>query len=218
MSQPDFTDISVVLDRSGSMESVRSDTIGGFNTFLKEQQACPGRANLSLIQFDDHYEVVHASKTIGEVPALTSQTFVPRGSTALLDAIGRTINDTGARLSAMDEESRPGKVVVVILTDGHENSSHEFTKAKINEMITRQREAYAWEFVFLGANQDAIAVGQGMGFVGANAMTYAPNAAGTEAAFVATSANLRSYRTGTSTTTGYSDADREAQKRAGVKS
>ena len=213
-----LTDINVVLDRSGSMESVRTDTIGGFNAFLKTQKEAPGEATLTLAQFDDQYEIVHNGKNIQDVPNLTAETFVPRGMTALLDAIGRTVNATGARLSAMPEDQRPGKVIFVILTDGQENKSSEFTKAKINEMIKHQKEAYRWDFVFLGANQDAIHAGTSLGINAGNTMTYAANSKGTAAAFASVGATMCAYRSGASQAKNqfFSDEDRKKQKNAGA--
>lgn len=134
----------VILDRSGSMEACRDDTIGGFNAFLREQQAEGG--TLSLIQFDHEYMVVYPATPITAVQPLTAQTFVPRGGTALLDAIGKTIKD-------VDPDTRP---TVVILTDGQENSSKEYTKAHIKDLI-EQKTKEGWTFVYLGANQDAFA-------------------------------------------------------------
>ncbi len=210
------TDITIVLDRSGSMLSVRDDTIGGFNKFLEDQKAAPGEADITLNQFDNEFEKVLKGVPIKSAEPLTVKTFVPRGSTALLDAIGRSIVDTGTRLDSTPEPQRAGKVVFVIITDGYENASHEFPKQKINEMIREQREKYAWEFVFLGANQDAIHAGTSMGIVAANAMTFAANSAGTSAAFHATSANLVSMRTGVKRSMAYSTEDRAEQKNAGA--
>src|SRR5688572_21912856 len=113
-----LTDITIVLDRSGSMHSVASDTIGGFNRFLADQQKAPGQATLTLNQFDDVFERVIDARDIQQAPPLTNESFQPRNSTALLDAIGRSIRDTGQRLAAMPEPERPGKVVMVIITDG----------------------------------------------------------------------------------------------------
>jgi hypothetical protein len=214
----DYTDISIVLDRSGSMQLVKDDTIGGFNQFLQDQKNAPGLATISLHQFDDRYETVYAAIIISDAQPLTDQTFIPRGSTALLDAIGRTINETGKRLGTMDESDRPAKIVFVILTDGHENASREFTLGQIHQMIQHQRENYKWEFVFLGANQDAISTAGQMGISMANALSYAANSAGTKAAFGATSRNLVSYRAGAKVSMDFADIDRDEQKKAGVKS
>ena len=192
----DLTDITIVLDRSGSMSAVRADTIGGFNTFLAEQKAEPEAANLSLYQFDNLYETVHSVRPLRDVPELTLQTFVPRGSTALLDAIGRTINETGARLAALPEADRPGKVLLVIMTDGEENSSHEFTRPQIFDMITHQRDNYQWQVAFIGANQDAIAVGGSLGIPASNSLNFAHTGAGTQSAIRAMSAATTKYRKG----------------------
>jgi uncharacterized protein YegL len=216
MPRSDYADITMVLDRSGSMSIVRDDTIGGFNAFLKEQQSASGECRLTLVQFDNEYEFVHQGKPVAEVPPLNTTTFVPRGSTALLDAIGRAVNETGARLSAMAEHERPGKVVFVIITDGQENSSREFTRDKVNGMIAHQRESYQWEFVFLGANQDAIQTGASLGVHAANAMTYAQNTAGVLRAFESTSRNLTSLRSGSKSSMAYGSDDRDAQKQAGA--
>jgi hypothetical protein len=212
----DATHITIVLDRSGSMCAVAGDTIGGFNKFLADQKAVPGFATLTLAQFDHEYEIVHNSKPVAEVPPLDDKTFVPRGNTALLDAIGRTIVATGATLAGMPEDQRPAKVVFVIITDGQENASREYTRAKVLEMITHQRETYAWEFVFLGANQDAIAAGSSLGISVANSLTYASNAVGTQSAFASASSNTRSYRTGAAKTAAFSDSDRDQQTKAGA--
>ncbi len=165
------------------MQSVKDDTIGGFNAFIGEQKAVPGTAELTLVQFDDLYEVVYAVKNIQEAPVLTSQTFTPRGSTALLDAIGRTINSIGERLANMPEDDRPGQVVVVILTDGQENASREFTSSQVFSMISHQRDKYQWQIAFIGANQDSIATAASYGIPASNALNYAATAAGTQQAF-----------------------------------
>ena len=212
----DYTDISIVLDRSGSMASVRDDTIGGYNTFLSEQKAILGPCTLTLVQFDTEYECIYKAVPVQSVTPLDTQTFIPRGGTALLDAIGRTVLETGARLSAMPENDRPGKVLFVILTDGEENSSHEFTIDRIHDMIKHQREVYKWQFVFLGANQDAIATGTSMGVQPDSSLTYAASPMGTAALFDSLAANTRNYRTGQTQDASFSQADRDAQKKAGA--
>ena len=156
----DLTDITMVIDRSGSMESIRTDAEGGVNTFVDSQKSEPGEALLTLVQFDTAYEFVHKGVPIGSVPRFK---LVPRGSTALLDAVGRAINETGARLAAIEETRRPGLVVFVIVTDGAENSSKEFTREKIRQMIEHQQSVYKWQFTFLAANQDAFAEGSTLG-------------------------------------------------------
>ncbi len=213
------TDITIILDRSGSMTSVRKDTIGGFNTFVESQQKLPGDCSLSLVQFDTVYEVVYQSKPIKDAPLLTDATFEPRGSTALLDAIGKTINDTGTRLAGMQQEDRPEKVMIVILTDGEENSSHEFNRAQILGMIKRQTEVYKWDFVFLGANQDAIAVGASMGVNAGKSMSYASNQKGTQDVFASMASYTQSVRSsalGNVADISFSAEDRQKQKDAGA--
>ena len=156
----DLTDITMVIDRSGSMDSIKTDAEGGINTFIESQKSEPGEALLTLVQFDTEYEFVHQGVPIGGVPKFK---LVPRGSTALLDAVGRAISEAGTRLAAIEEAQRPGLVVFVIVTDGAENSSKEFTRERIRQMVELQQSVYKWQFTFLAANQDAFAEGASMG-------------------------------------------------------
>jgi len=165
-------DITVVLDRSGSMQAIRDDAIGSFNAFVAAQRAVPGEARLTLVQFDDQYERVYEGRTLVEVADLTEQTFVPRGMTALLDAIGRTIARTDERLAAAP--AQPDGVIFVILTDGQENASREFQRSQVMSMIGERERDAGWQFIFLGANQDAIAEAGGLGIDAAHAMSYDP--------------------------------------------
>lgn len=174
--------VACVIDRSGSMSSVRSDAIGGFNTFLEEQKKGPGEAVLTLVLFDHEYQVVHDAVPVASVAPLDETTYVPRGTTALLDAIGRMIDDLGARLAAMPEEERPAGVIVAILTDGAENASMEYSHARVAEMIEHQRTVYNWSFVFLAANQDAINEAEKMNMDPALAFRYDATAHGTRSA------------------------------------
>lgn len=188
------TDITVLLDRSGSMSSLRNDTIGGVNTFLAEQKAQPGEATVTLIQFDHEYQQVYDALPVKLVLPLTVKTYVPRGGTALLDAIGRAVTETGVRLAALPEDSRPMQVIFLIQTDGQENASRVYTSARIKDMITHQRDKYAWEFVFLGANQDAFLTAESYGMSAGNAQKYAASAAGTNQVWAAASAGMSNYR------------------------
>jgi len=174
------TDITVVLDRSGSMSSIAESVVTELNEFVRKQQGVEGQAWFTLVQFDDEYQVVHFRAPIAEVPELTRQTYVPRGPTALLDAIGRTINDISARLASVTSADRPDQIIVAVATDGQENASREFTRRQIFTMI-REREKLAssqpgkgpsWEFVFLAANQDAIAEGGQMGFTAGKSVDF----------------------------------------------
>ena len=204
----DATHIAVLLDRSGSMGDIKDDAIGGFNCFLKEQKAAGANATLTLVQFDtESTDVVHESMPILEVPDLNHQTFQPRGGTPLLDALGQTIDSTGRALAAIPEANRPNKVVFVVITDGQENSSHQHTKASVKERIDHQSSQYNWQFVFLGANQDAFDEAGAVGIAMGNAANFAP--ARMQAAFAATAANVASYRrSGNAAKLAYSDDQR----------
>jgi len=212
----DLTDITLVLDRSGSMQACAESTIAGVNTFLRDQRATPGSAKFSLVQFDNEYQSLYEGKDIRGALDLSGETFVPRGGTALLDAIGRTINRTGERLRALAEADRPGKVIFVIVTDGAENASEEFTREKVNEMIQHQRDRYQWDFVFIGANQDAIKTAAGMGIGAANSLTYVQNAVGTQSAFESLTRSVSNVRSGVVGSASFNAGDREAQKKAGA--
>lgn len=156
----DLTDITLVVDRSGSMSSVRQEAEGGINAFIAEQAKEPGEALLTLVQFDTQYEFLHHGVPIAEVEEYH---LVPRGMTALLDAVGRAIHEVGERLAKLEEAQRPGLVIFVVMTDGLENSSREFTKQQIHQMIQHQQEKYQWQFTFLGADQNAFAEARAMG-------------------------------------------------------
>lgn len=193
LSLQNYTDVTIVLDRSGSMADIVSATIEGVNSFIADQRKVPGDGCWSLIQFDNLYETVYSAVPQDHVPLLTRETFRPRGGTALIDAACRAIDDTGARLRNTPEHLRPSKVLVVIMTDGEENCSQHFHKHHLAERITHQRDKYGWEFLFLGANQDAINTAAGYGIK--SAFTYQANAIGTKRAFEKTSVATRSFKT-----------------------
>lgn len=152
----DVTEIVVILDRSGSMENIRDDMVGGLKQFVADQKKVKGKANFTLVQFDTEYEVVYDGVDIQDVNGID---LVPRGWTALLDAIGRTIESTQKRIAKTPKR----KVIFVIITDGLENSSQKFSKSEIVESIGHTSEKHDWKFIYLGANQDAIQEGTSLG-------------------------------------------------------
>lgn len=194
MTKSNSSLIAVVMDRSGSMSSVQQPTINGFNEFLKAQKETPGECVMYYTQFDNEYEIVHNYVPIKNMPELTEETYLPRGNTALMDAIGKTIVKVGEDLAAKKEEERPSQVIFVIQTDGYENASTEYNKDKVSLMIKEQRDRWNWDFVFLGASEAAMKEAQNIGMNASHAMMYSQNIAGTQAAFAATGANVSSGR------------------------
>jgi Mg-chelatase subunit ChlD len=186
------TEIIAIIDRSGSMMSIAADAIGGFNKFLADQKSVPGEARMSVVLFDHEYTPLYSGAPLVEAKPLTNETFVPRGNTAMLDAIGRTLNEQGARIA---REQWAQKVIVCILTDGGENASREFTADKVKEM-TKHCEAHGWSFVFLAANQDAFAAGSRYGISRQHTQSFAADAAGTQQAYASMSMTTRSLRSG----------------------
>ena len=187
--------IVFIADRSGSMFSVRDDAIGGFNSFIEDQRKVEGEADITLVLFDDQYEVPYSNVDIKEVALLNEDTYQPRGSTALLDAIGTTIVNVGDELKDLSEDQRPDKVIVCIITDGEENSSKEYTKDKIKEMVEHQQEKYNWEFIFLGANMDAISEGMSFGIRAQSCSNYVNDSKGIHVAYASVSNSVRAMRT-----------------------
>lgn len=178
------TQIVVVLDRSGSMDTISKPTVDGINSFIKEQKAAEGEAFMTLTQFDNQYEVSYSKKPIKEVDYLVNGvTFIPRATTALYDAIGRTINE----LQTTDD------VIFVIVTDGHENASNEFTRERVFEKI-EEKKKLGWKFLFLGANQDAMATGNSLGISSNNSVTYNTNSQSVNTLFSMVSNKMTSYR------------------------
>jgi uncharacterized protein YegL len=192
----DATEIVVVVDKSGSMRSKQNDAIGGFNGFVEDQRKVPGEANLTLIMFDTTYNVCYTGKPIAGVEALDTNTYRPGGGTALNDALARGIIETGKRLADMPEDSRPNKVICVVITDGEENSSKEHTKEQVQEMVRHQEGKYGWAFIYLGAGVDAFAEAAQLGIQKDMAVNFADSAKGVRSAYAATSEAVSSYRTG----------------------
>jgi len=169
MTRSDLTHLYFLLDRSGSMQSIKSDIEGGFEAFVDAQRKAPGECLASLSQFDDVYEVVYADKPVADVQPLDLR---PRNMTALHDAMGRLITDAGAKLAALPEDQRPGTVIVAIMTDGLENASKEWHAPAVKSLVELQTKQYNWEFLYMGADQDAGEVGAGLGIAAANSITY----------------------------------------------
>ena len=169
MTDPNYTALLLVIDRSGSMSSIRDDMVGGLTAMLAEQAAEPGLLTVDIVTFDDEIEHSH---TLADPNGITIE-LDPRGMTALHDAIGIAVTGFGESLGALPQHARPGTVQVVVVTDGGENSSSEYSAEAVRALINRQTETYAWDFVFLGANQDAVLTGAELGFDAASSMTYA---------------------------------------------
>ncbi|MCG7610758.1 MULTISPECIES: VWA domain-containing protein [Mycobacterium] len=189
MANSNLTHLIFLLDRSGSMQSIKSDVIGGFDAFLAEQRTADGQCVATLAQFDHDYEVVYQGIPLDQVPSLALD---PRGRTALLDSMGKLITDTGAQIDALPEDEKPGTVVVAIMTDGHENASSEWRRPDIKALVEQQTNEHGWEFLYMGADQDAVEVGGGLGVKADQAVTYARGKS--REAWVAASDNVRRYR------------------------
>lgn len=193
-----LTEMVFILDRSGSMGHLVDDTIGGFNSMIEQQKKEDGEAYVTTVLFDSKYELLHDHVNIADVESITREDYYARGTTALLDAVGKTINSIGVRLANTHEDERPEKVIFVITTDGYENASQEFTKSQIKEMIEHQQEKYSWIFMFLGANMDAVDEASSLGINSSYAATYTANDIGTTSLYSCTSkavSNLRSIDT-----------------------
>ena len=158
-----LTEIVFILDRSGSMSGLEKDTIGGFNTTIEKQKQEEGEAIVSTVLFDNDMEVLHDRVSLADIQPLTDKEYYPRGSTALLDAIGGAIHHIGNVHKYARDEDRPEKTIFVITTDGYENASRRYTSDRVKQMVERQKQKYGWEFIFLGANIDAIETARNFG-------------------------------------------------------
>lgn len=203
--QSNITELVVCLDRSGSMASTKESAQRGFDGFILEQKAQPGECFVSLYQFDDIYESVYVGKAIGAVPNLS---LVPRGWTALFDAMARTIQNA---LTNIKDVSR--KVVIIFITDGGENSSREFKATNVSQLVSQARER-GWQILFIGSDEAAIAAARNAGVPQSAILYSANNTVGTESAYGSASSNLRSFRSGASATMDWSAEDRKKQDEA----
>lgn len=189
MTKENCTHLTLVIDRSGSMQSIREDAQGGINTLVQDQAKVPGVITVSLYQFDTEYEKVY-----GPINAVDAPTYNlnPRGGTALLDSMGRAINDTGKFLRDLPENERPNKVIFAVVTDGGENSSREYKLNTIKNMVEEQEGKYSWEFVYIGTNVNAFDEGMSMGM--STTVQYANTGASTRGAYAAFSSSLTDSR------------------------
>ena len=191
-----LTEIVFILDRSGSMAGLEDDTIGGFNAMVAKQKQEPGEALLSAVLFSDDAQVLYDRMDIRKVEPMTDRQYRVGGCTALLDAIGGAVHHIGNVHKYAREEDRPGKTIFVITTDGMENASRSYTYAEVQKMVRRQQEKYGWEFLFLGANMDAISAARSFGIRSDRAVRYERDSAGTALNFQVVSETVAKYRIG----------------------
>lgn len=205
MTNADLTHLCLVVDRSGSMQSIAGDMNGAIKALLAKQDEEPGTLRVDVTTFDSAIEFPF---TDAEPSMVTDNLIEPRGTTALLDAVGLSIARLGKRFSLMAEEDRPGTVIVVIVTDGKENASMEYNRAQINAMVTEQTDKWGWTFMYLAANVDAFATGADMGIPKGSTIAFAANAGSTRSVYDATNANIGRTRSGLAAE--YTDEEREA--------
>ena len=189
-----LTEMVFIIDRSGSMGGLEKDTIGGFNSMLKEQQAVEGEAVVTTVLFDNRYELLHDRIDIRAVSPLTEKNYTVGGNTALLDALGKTIRKIRDVQEHTAENYRAEKVLFIIITDGEENASREYSAERIKARIEYQKQKYGWEFVFFGANMDAVLEAEKLGISAEYAQNYRADASGTSTAYSAISAISTAYR------------------------
>jgi Mg-chelatase subunit ChlD len=204
------TEITFVLDSSGSMDVIKDDIISGFNGFLDDQRADDGVATVTLYEFDAHVECVFRGRPLKDAPRLSEGTYVPGGSTALHDAIYTAVTETDSRVSEAD--TTPDNVVIVVFTDGKENAS-ETPRDRVREEVKSRRRELGWEFLFIGANQDAALTAETMGMTRDRSLRMAHSGEGARAAFESTSEQVRNVRR-EGRTDGFTDADRRRQEDA----
>jgi hypothetical protein len=196
MTNPNKTDLNFVIDKSGSMQPIAAAMSQGINELIDKQRTIPGECTVTVYEFSDAPRIAFAAQPLTEVPEYRLE---PGGQTALYDAMAYAIDETGKRLAAMPEDQRPGQVLFVIITDGQENYSRKYSllergRERVFDKVTHQREKYSWEFVFMGANQDAYATATGLGISALNNVTYTATKGGTLGALEGLSRGVLKYR------------------------
>jgi hypothetical protein len=213
----DYTDITILLDKSGSMAGLTDETIIGFNTYVEDQKKEPGECRITLIQFATTAVITYTAADVKSLSKLNRETYRADGSsTALIDSFVYAIDTTGERLAALPESERPEKVIFLTLTDGIENASRKHTKAQLKEKITHQTNNYNWQFIYQGANQDAIAEAANYGIAMNKAMTFGANDAGMLANYCSASSltsSLRRSAAASLSSVGYTEEDREENEK-----
>lgn len=209
-----ITELVFILDRSGSMCGLEADTIGGFNSMVEKQKALEGKCYVSTVLFDDKSDVIHDRLDLQQVPALTDKEYFVRGCTALLDAVGGAIHHIGNVHKYARPEDVPSKTLFVITTDGMENASRKYSLEKVKNMITRQKEKYNWEFLFLGANIDAVETARSFGISEDRAVTYLSDKEGTSLNFKVMDSAIQCYRKSSTISKDWKDdIEKDAKKR-----
>ncbi|MBQ7447338.1 MAG: VWA domain-containing protein [Eubacterium sp.] len=191
-------ELVMILDRSGSMAGLEADTIGGYNAMLGRQRELEGEVIVSTVLFDDHIDVIHDRLPIDRVPQITEKEYYVRGCTALLDAVGGAVHHIANVHKYAREEDRPEKTIFVITTDGMENASRQYSYEKVRRMVEKEKKKYGWEFLFLGANMDAIEVASRFGIGADRAVTYEADHEGTELNYAVVSETVGKMRYATS--------------------
>lgn len=210
-----LTELVFILDKSGSMSGLERDTIGGFNSMLDQQRKVDGECVITTVLFDNRYELLHDRIDIHAVQPITGKEYFVGGSTALLDAIGRTIHKIDMAQKNTAEDYRAEKVMFVIITDGEENASRHYSSAQIRQMIQHQKERYGWEFIFLGANIDAVETAGRFGIDADRAVDYVPDGEGTELNYRMMSQTVATFRECGAVPTACLDEIRKDMKKRG---
>ena len=213
-----LTELVFILDKSGSMSGLEADTIGGYNSMLEKQQAVDGECHITTVLFDNNYELLHDRIDIKVVSAITEKEYAVGGSTALLDAIGMTIHKIGNAQKHTADDYRAEKVMFVIITDGEENSSREYSAEKVKMQIERQKAKYGWEFIFLGANIDAVQTAGRFGIGPDRAIDYLADSEGTELNFKVMASAVATFReAGTVDEACFEEIRKDVKRRGGQK-